>query len=86
MGMMMVRVGDGDDKVVGDDVDGGCDDGVVLARQVAAACGSGDECDEGGVEMVVLDFSIGFGFFAIPKDVAPTTPVLRRSSKVSQQP
>ncbi|GKD14716.1 hypothetical protein Tco_1199123, partial [Tanacetum coccineum] len=52
MGMMMVRVGDGGDKVVGDDVDGGCDDGVVLARQVAAACGSGDEGDEGGVEMV----------------------------------
>ncbi|GJY11563.1 integrase, catalytic region, zinc finger, CCHC-type containing protein [Tanacetum coccineum] len=145
MGMMMVRVGDGGDEVVGDDVDGGCDDGVVLARQVAAACGSGDEGDEGGVEMVknyllqelsgsdeifyeyqepqtvvpsessiilrdfeptieedppviheepatvvqqedVLDFSIGFGFFAIHKDVAPTAPVLRRSSKVSQQP
>ncbi|GKC62425.1 hypothetical protein Tco_1095023 [Tanacetum coccineum] len=34
----------------------------------------------------VLDFSIGFGFFAIPKDVAPTAPVLHRSSKVSQQP
>ncbi|GKA53122.1 hypothetical protein Tco_0746437 [Tanacetum coccineum] len=66
MGMMMVRVGDGGDKVVGDDVDGGCDDGVVLARQVAAACGSGDEGDEGGVEMVVRRCSI------ILRDFEPT--------------